>query len=247
MPKWPQLTRIHQVNDTPDLTELHGPATHDALANAWRSWGRLDEHVIGHLVNPSFMGGPRWPGLRQAHVIARRDDALLVASDGLADPIEWTDAPPSNGFGVEVYGIAEGLPTDADTMTVAATWLTRMVMTVSNTVAGNGTRFLDMLEHYGSLTMDLPGVVLPDEATAFTGDGRDPCVLLGLDHTEIPTTIDGPLSTIRLVNVKLLTAAEADYCVQGTTGVAEARGELARLLKTRPNPLRSSLDRQSVV
>jgi hypothetical protein len=53
--------------------------------------GTADADVLAPLVNPAFMGGPRWPSLRQAWRVIRRADTILIASDGLSDPFEDDD------------------------------------------------------------------------------------------------------------------------------------------------------------
>ncbi|SUA77088.1 Uncharacterised protein [Nocardia otitidiscaviarum] len=60
-------------------------------------------------------------------------------------------------------------------------------------------------------------------------------------------TVAGPLSSIRLVNVKLLTAAEGRFCVNNAIGDDIARRELARRFAEQGRPLWSSLSRPSVV
>lgn len=161
------------MSDT-ELDEAFGTATWAAIEAAWTSWGRIDRDVIAPLINPAFMGGPAWPGLRQAYSITRRTDAILLASSGLADPTAWDDDDePTNGFELEVYAIASDLPVDSDTMTVAKSWLGRLVMTVSQQVAHLGFQFTDTLTQYGLVTMALPHVQLPDAptptSTAWTG------------------------------------------------------------------------------
>ncbi|MGX1806302.1 hypothetical protein ACWIGI_11355 [Nocardia sp. NPDC055321] len=215
-----------------------------AIDAAWTAWGRLDSHVIAHLINPAFLGGPAWPALRQAHTITRRDDALLVASSGLADPTAWDDAEPTNGYGLEVYGISGDLPADGDTMTIAASWLGQLVRSVSNQLAHFGFRIPDMLDHYDLITLGLHDLDLDDDGTWL--DGGMAVVMLGLTGPEIPATVSGPLSPIRLLNVKLLTAAEGRFCVDNDLGDADARHELARRFADQGNPLWSSLNRPSV-
>ncbi|MEG1052532.1 MAG: hypothetical protein RSF79_10870, partial [Janthinobacterium sp.] len=53
--------------------------------------GTVDADVLAPLVNPAFMGGPRWPSLRQAWRVIRRPDSIVIASDGLSDPFEDDD------------------------------------------------------------------------------------------------------------------------------------------------------------
>ena len=47
--------------------------------------------MLAHLLNLTYMGGPRWPAMRQAFLVARQGGATLVASDGLSDPFD--DSP----------------------------------------------------------------------------------------------------------------------------------------------------------
>lgn len=227
-----------------DIYDQHGPATHAARAAAWGAWGEIDTHVIAHLINPSFMGGPSWPATRQAHLIVRREDAMLVASDGLADPIEWNDAPPGNGFEVEVYGIGDRVPNDT-VMGVSQSWLGQMVMRLSGIVASNRMGFVRQLEENGTLSVAFPGSYVPDDR--FLDSDGNPVMILGLVDEELPASVEGPLSTIRLVNGKLLTGAEADFCVQGGMGSGDARAELARRFAEQGGVLRSWDARESVV
>lgn len=231
-----------------DIVDEHGPATSELLNRTWSGWGAVDEHVIGHLISPSFMGGPQWPTTRQAHLIARRDDELLVASDGLADPMEWDDAPPSNGFGVEVYAMTDDHFDDTDTMAIPGTWLGMIVMGVSSTVAQNGAMVGRALEAEGTLTVAFDASGLPEPAhERFVDDQGMAVVMLGVTGTEIPDQVEGPLSPIRLVNIKLLTAAEGAFCVQHGSGSRAARKELVRRFREQGTPLHSSLDRPSTV
>ncbi|MEU1208863.1 hypothetical protein [Nocardia sp. NPDC005825] len=229
-----------------ELDESLTFATAEAIDAAWTSWGRLDTDVIAHLINPAFLGGPAWPALRQAHTITRRDNALLVASSGLADPTAWDDAEPTNGYELEVYGISADPPADSDTITVATSWLGELVRSVSNQVAHFGFRVSGMLDRYDLITLALPDLDLADGADTYLDDGMA-VVMLGLTDTELPATVLGPLSSIRLVNVKLLTAAEGRFCVNNAIGDDNARHELARRFAEQGRPLWSSLGRPSVV
>ncbi|MGQ4619256.1 hypothetical protein [Nocardia sp. R7R-8] len=234
------------MSDT-ELDEAFDTATWAAIESAWTSWGRIDQDVIAPLINPAFMGGPAWPALRQAHSITRRTDAILLASSGLADPTAWDDDEPTNGFELEVYAIADDLPVDSDTMTVAGSWLGRLVMDVSNQAAHLGFQFTDRLTQYGVVTMALPHVELPDAPDTYIDSEHGAVVMIGLTDAEIPDTVTGPLSSIRLVNVKLLTRAEGRFCIDHPEGGAYARNELARRFAEQGRPLHSSLDRPSVV
>ena len=63
-----------------------------------------------HLINPAFLGGPMWPGLRQSFRRTTTADGLgivssdggIVSSDGLGDPWE-TGSGAAIRLGCEVY------------------------------------------------------------------------------------------------------------------------------------------------
>jgi hypothetical protein len=109
-------------------------------------------------------------------------------------------------------------------------------------------RFTEQLEHYGTLSTIVSGIDLPPEISAtYADDNGDLTVLLGLDVPDLPTRITGPLSTIRMVNIKILTPAEAEFCVNGPRDRTEARGELVRLLGFHSGAMWSNPGRVSVV
>ena len=227
--------------------DTHAAATSRSVHAAWGRWGTVDDTLIAHLVNPAFMGGPRWPAMRQAHSVTRRGRSVMIASDGLADPCTWADAPASNGYGVEVYGISADPFDQADPVGLATSWLGEIVMSTSRLIAQHGFGFTDALERNGTLTVAYDSAQLPGpNAANFVDDNGALVVLLGLTDSVLPASIDGPLSPIRLVNVKLLTAAEANYCVEADVGSAAAREELARRFTEQGWSLYSSLDRPSV-
>ncbi len=68
--------------------------------------------------------------------------------------------------------------------------------------------------------------------------------LFGLTGAELPSSIEGPLSTIRLVNVKLLTLDELEFILEGG---ASARNDLAARFEQTPDALVSSLHRDSIL
>lgn len=59
----------------------------------YASVGDVQPDVIAHAINPAFMGGPRWPALRQAFSVIRRGANTIVASNGLADPFDDVAEP----------------------------------------------------------------------------------------------------------------------------------------------------------
>jgi hypothetical protein len=245
--------------DHQDLTDR----TFEARCEAWGLWGAVDADVLTHLINPMFRGGPAWPNVRQAYVVARRPQAVLLASDGLSDPFSDDDAdqdaaprpgvlgrllgrgraeapPRANGLRHEFYAVT-GDPLDE----IAGSWLWDLVWQISNNAAQHG-RIADVIGELGYLSMELYDVGIPaTHAHRFVRDDRVG-VLLGLvDGVEQvpPAVVDGPLSQIRLVNVKLLTLSELDHVIEHG---AEGRHDLARRFAAQGSPLMSSLDRPAV-
>lgn len=206
---------------------------------AWAKFGELDSNVLTHLLNPSLMGGPRWPAMRQAFRVVRRDGATLLASDGLADPFD-DEAPPSrNGFGLELSAwTTDPLPE------IPASWLWDIVWNMSQFAAKHGG-LGELLDEMGALTTELYDVRIPAEKRDdFVNAQERVGVLLWPAAAPLPARVDGPLSPIRLVNVKLLTLKELDYVVE--TG-PDARGVLAERFSKLADPQASSLTRASVI
>jgi hypothetical protein len=69
-------------------------ATCEARDRFVSSLGVVNPDVLAPLINPSFMGGPMWPDLRQAWRVVRRGSNTIVLSDGLSDP--FSDEPEPN-------------------------------------------------------------------------------------------------------------------------------------------------------
>ncbi|MRG28995.1 hypothetical protein [Laceyella tengchongensis] len=69
-------------------------------------------------------------------------------------------------------------------------------------------------------------------------------VLLGLESEQIPTSIFGPASDIRLVSIKILTSQELQYILQNG---AAGRKKLAELFREQGSHHLSTLNRNSVI
>lgn len=213
--------------------------TMTARAAAWQAFGAVDSDVLSHLLNPAFMDGPRWPAMRQAYRVARRPGAVLLASDGLSDPYDAGEGDPDvNGLGLEFYAV-----TTDELEELPSSWLWDLVWQMSNFAANHGgiRRALDQM---GMLSTELYDVNIPDAHQAqFVNEEGRVGVLLALRDERIPGSIDGPLSPIQLVSVKLLTLPELEFV--GSNG-ASGRQHLASLF-TGPNATCSSLLRRSMV
>jgi hypothetical protein len=81
-------------------------ASHKARQACWGKVGRVDSDVLSHIINPAFMGGPRWPALRQAFAVIRRPETqtVVLASDGLSDPFDGTCTRTSTGQATQPLG-----------------------------------------------------------------------------------------------------------------------------------------------
>jgi len=226
--------RWHRVTEADRLLA----DTFEARGRAWQRWGSVDGDVLAHLINPSFTGGPRWPALRQSFRVARRSASILIASDGLSDPFDAGEGPHDvNGFGLECFAVS-----DTPVENVAGSWLFQLVWQMSQFAASHGG-IGALLGDLGLMTTELYDVPIPEPHRArFVTPEERVGALLGLTEDPLPLVIDGPLSTIRLVNIKLLTVDELAFAVQGQAG---ARLELARRFAA--PVLVSSLERSSVL
>ena len=205
----------------------------------WNSVGQLDPDVIAHLINPSFMGGPTWPSLRQAFATIRTPERTIIASDGLSDPYDDSETNPANapynGFGLEVYVAAEPI-----TGGVQTTWEFQLLYQAAQLVAQNGS-IINLFEEMPFLSTELYDVDVPAEYR--NAEGRVG-VLLGLSDEKIPDTVQLSLESVKMVNVKLLTLAELDYVIANGE---EGRLKLAELIQQQGNATISTLKRKSVI
>ncbi|MFI6869806.1 hypothetical protein [Nocardia sp. NPDC050406] len=240
--------------------ERFSSETGSLLDGVWGQWGRVDPELCAERYHSRFIPEEIWRtmGVQEAEPpsveypsfrVVRRQYGAVVTSYGLSFPDQWSDEDLTNGVGVEVYAAGLGVPRDwRPNEMVTDTWLGQMVWSVAKNVSAGGAQFLGALEHYGTLSMSLPGLTFPDEARgSFVADNGDVAVLIGMRGDGFPDVVTGPLGPIRLVNIKLLSLAELDFCLSGTTGVATARDDLAQRFAARPEPLWSSLTRESVV
>jgi hypothetical protein len=172
--------------------------------------------------------------------VVRRGGEILLASDGLSDPFD-PDAGPEdrNGHGLEVFAVsAERLDP------VAPSWLFDLVWNAAQLAAGRGD-LTNLLDELGPISTELYDVRIPDShADRFINDAGRVGALIGVEDSDLPARVAGPLSPIRLVNLVLLTRAELEYVLEhGDDG----RAEIAHSLTHVAAPLRSSLHRPSVV
>ena len=198
--------------------------------------GDVHPDVIAPMINPSFMGGPRWPAMRQAWRVVRRPGSTIVASDGLSDPFD-DDLTPL-GFRVEVC--AESAESFSDTGEVIRSWLCSLVRQVSQ-LAAQG-RLYDALERYGILSTIVQGDGAPEKALNEQGMVG---VIIGFPTPEIPPEIELPEGKVRLLVLKTLFPSELAY-LESHEDMAAARQTLVARLLEQPGAHLCGFDREPV-
>lgn len=208
----------------------------------WSATGTVDADVLAPLINPSFMGGPGWPSLRQAYRTIRRPDATLIASDGLSDPYDSMDESQANaeykglnGLGLEVYAEAEPI-----TGSVQGTWQFDLVYQAAQLMAAQGN-VISLIEEMTYITSEFFNVSVPPE---FLTANNTVGIILGLPNAKFGDTVQLSAEPVKMVNVKLLTLAELKYVIENGE---EGRNKLAELLIAQGNATLSTLERPSVI
>lgn len=236
----------------PEPPTAEALASHARLDAWWATIGRAGPDLLAAFVSPRFGGGPWWPGLRRAFRVVRREDAVILATDGLSDPF-FGEPPEVNGLGIELFIETTDIPherlgTDDDVAPLAKSWAFAVLAQVSDQIAGEGEGIAETLDRYGAVSIEIPGAneepALQQLPAGFTtGDGSIG-VLVGAPAPDFqPVIPDMPLSAVRIVPVVLLRADELEAI---RAGGGEARRAIAGRLGAAPSGHRSSLTRPSV-
>lgn len=246
-----ESSQADTAEDTADQAARQ--ASSECLDRHWRSVGSVEQDVLGHVISPSFLGGPDWPSTRQAYRIVRRGDSVIIATDGLSDPFDG--APElGNGFEMELFletgDLAEGTRGDVGDVTpLMRSWAFDVMRTVAGTVADAGG-ITHQLEDYGVLSVELPGAseaphLIDQIPTRFVTEDDCVGVLVGGPAPDFATRLeDMPLSPVTLVPVVLITAAELEHVRMGGR---KAREALVQQLTAAGHGHRSRLDRPDLV
>ena len=203
--------------------------------------GTADADVLAPLVNPAFMGGPRWPSLRQAWRVIRRADTILLASDGLSDPFEDDDDVfVPRGHLLEVC--IEAPLAAFDGQPLQASWLFDVIYQVSQNVADHGS--IDLLvQRYGSVSM----VLDVRDAPAGLEDGDEQVgVLLSQGTATIAPSFATPYGEVMLLTVTVLQPAELAH-IGAAADKAQSRRDLAAALAASPTAHWSVAQRPAVI
>jgi hypothetical protein len=209
--------------------------TYEARDRYVSSLGQVHPDVLAPLLNPTFMGGPSWPDLRQAWRVVRRGTHTLVISDGLSDPFS-DDPEPNPGFALEVLAETPAAMPEP----IPGTWLFELVYLISQQCAAHGG-VRELIDELGVVSLELPESDVFQPVATPSGTAG---VLLGLPSADFPTEFDLPGGPIRVVTAKLLWPSELDHAVShGQAG----RDDLATRFATDGTHHRSSLARKPVV
>jgi hypothetical protein len=197
--------------------------------------GVVEPDVLAPLVNPTFMGGPMWPDLRQAWRVIHRTGSTAVISDGLSDPFS-DEADQNVGFGIEV--LAES--SDRLTSPLQDSWLFDVAYQVSQQCAAHGG-VCDLIDRLGLISLELP---LSDALEPVATSNGRAGVLLGVAAPDIPLYFHLPSGRVRVLTAKVLWPSELEYAIEnGKVG----REALAKYFASDGSHHRSSLQRKPVV
>ena len=207
----------------------------------YASLGAMDADVLAPLLNPAFMGGPRWPSLRQAWRVIRRADSIIIASDGLSDPFEDDDDVfVPRGHLLEVCIEAPLSAFDGDP--VQAAWLFDVIYQVSQNVADHGSIDL-LLQRHGSVSMVLDVQHAP---AGLEDENEQVGVLLAQGTATLPPSFDTPYGEVMLLAATVLQPAELAH-IGEAADKAQSRRDLAAALAASPTGHWSVAARQSVI
>ncbi|MEG1325709.1 MAG: hypothetical protein RSD99_12530, partial [Janthinobacterium sp.] len=203
--------------------------------------GTVDADVLAPLVNPAFMGGPRWPSLRQAWRVIRRPDSIVIASDGLSDPFEDDDDVfVPRGHLLEVC--IEAPLSAFDGQEVAQSWLFDVIYQDSQNVADHGS--IDLLvQRHGSVSMVLD---VQDAPEGLEDENEQVGVLLAQGTATIPPSFDTPYGEVMLLTATVLQPAELAH-IGEAADKAQSRRDLAAALAASPTGHLSVTSRPSVI
>lgn len=192
-------------------------ATCNAREKLYASFGKVEPNVIAHAINPAFMGGPAWPALRQAFSVIHQGKNTIVISNGLADPFDDIEEKNS-GFGIEVYAETKE-PIEGD---ISNSHLFKIVYAVAQQAAHSG-QMAEYVKKYGVITMEL----YADDCGLhdYQNESGMVGVMIGIDHPDLPRSVEFPGGEIVLASVQVLTPSELEYVAEFR---AEGRNELHR-------------------
>lgn len=238
IPEMPQPDDAVVGKDAGALMLAAACAARDAF---YASLGAIDGDVLAPLVNPAFMGGPRWPSLRQAWRVIRRPDSIVIASDGLSDPFEDDDDVfVPRGHLLEVC--IEAPLAAFDGGAIQQSWLFDVIYQVSQNVADHGS--IDLLvQRHGSVSMVLD---VQDAPAGLEDDKEQVGVLLAQGAPGMPPSFDMPYGEVLLLTITVLQPAELAF-ISEAQDKAQSRRALLAALAASPTGQHSLASRAAVI
>lgn len=177
----------------------------------WRKLSLAEPDVLGGFGRPKY-----WPGYGGRYLVIRRKGRVMIASDGLSNPFEYSHAA-ANGFGCELFIETPDIPKEfqgsrGDVAPILQSWAYALLQGVCATVAYRGG-IADEMAKFGVVSFDIPGVNEHPSKTQFprgyvTEDGSVG-VIIGEPIPDFKTTIPNmPLSPVKVLPVVLVSAEE---------------------------------------
>ncbi|MHA6720965.1 suppressor of fused domain protein [Sphingomonas sp. RS6] len=212
----------------------------DARARFWAAQGPSSDRILS-----SSPDGSTWPGGHEAYRLVHRGSAILLATDGLSDPLD--ESAGANGFEIELFieGPGEGEPSQV----AGDGWMLEVLRRVAAIVIEEGG-ILRPLDRHGPIPLELTNVSRSAAIAArlpahFLTADDVLGVMIGGPAPDFPTVIeDMPLSPVRVVPVVLLTAAELGEIRAGDSETRDA--VIVRLAESGAGH-RSDLQRESII
>ncbi|AZJ32081.1 hypothetical protein SAMN05444344_1934 [Tenacibaculum mesophilum] len=221
--------------------EQHFQRSSEIRNEYWQQTGTPFSDVIGSMINPTFLGGPKWPSLRQAHIGINTDNETIIATDGLSDPYDDYDTNSENqtynGIGLELYAISGNKYEDIQQ--VIDSWEFKVIRRASNIAAAN-PNISYTINDYTYISTTIDSSELPEY---FVNEDEEVGILLGLKNNSISDSLKLSIEEIALVNITHLTPKELAYILENG---AEGRNKVAELL-TNKNFHKLTSQRESVI
>ncbi len=201
----------------------------------WEKIGAVDSDVIAYLVSPEFQGAPAWPTTRQAFMVTRTANSLIIASDGMSDLFVDTDMQDA-GFGCEVYiEVADmGAATFEE---IRRSWAFSLIENFARNVADRGG-IADDVERLGVISMEMPAPAEIDKSWVSANGSVGVLIGIATEGREPKLRLDD-VNEILMVPITVISPKELDFVMEGR---AVARNEIASKLSAK-----SDLSRKSTI
>jgi hypothetical protein len=172
-------------------------ASAEARRRYWSRFGAVDTDVLGQLIASRFIPDmPVWPSGREVYLVVRRENTVILATDGLSDPDDG-EFRDRNGHGLELFIEA---PAAALATPIGSPHLNVLIQVARNVAYSGGV--LEPWRKYQLLSMELP--TEEPGARLVNAEGRH-ILLLGMPGFDRVPAIEGmPLSQTKAMAVTIV-------------------------------------------